>query len=276
MPKPGGHAPPSESAATPSSSRRFGNRGPFRPNPVPAAGLGTSLISQPVEVPAANDQLRRALGRSGHPQIAIRFGYGTPGHPDLQREVSSLTYRPGDRAGRHLRPTRGRRTGKSPAVGGRGRRRTADRTASSLRCGGRVAISAARPPLWHDPTRGRRQASPPAREPPGTGRIAGRPVRDRPIRTRVRRIVRAGRCRQRAICPGGTRARSWAPGPGRTRSRGRPVRRGIVRTTERAPLPRLAPRRRVRRRSHLSRRRAPIRRRPRGDSTCALLIARSG
>ncbi|MBU2669944.1 nitroreductase family protein [Actinoplanes bogorensis] len=43
------------------------------------AGLAASLISQPIEVPAARDQLRRALGRSGHPQMALRIGYGHPG-----------------------------------------------------------------------------------------------------------------------------------------------------------------------------------------------------
>ncbi|GIM88319.1 Acg family FMN-binding oxidoreductase [Paractinoplanes toevensis] len=55
-----------------------------------ASGLDTSLISQPIEVPTARDQLRRALGRPGHPQIAIRFGYGTPGHATPRREVSEV------------------------------------------------------------------------------------------------------------------------------------------------------------------------------------------
>nr|BFE73767.1 hypothetical protein GCM10020092_070680 [Actinoplanes digitatis] len=45
------------------------------------AGLATSMLSQPIEVPAARDQLRRALGRSGVPQLALRFGYGHPGRP---------------------------------------------------------------------------------------------------------------------------------------------------------------------------------------------------
>ncbi|MDI6098720.1 nitroreductase [Actinoplanes sp. NEAU-A12] len=40
------------------------------------AGLSTSMISQPIEVPAARDQLRRSLGRSGYPQLALRIGYG--------------------------------------------------------------------------------------------------------------------------------------------------------------------------------------------------------
>jgi nitroreductase len=56
-----------------------------------ATGLDTSMISQPIEVPAARDQLRRALGRSGHPQIVLRFGYGdTPGHPTRRRAVSEV------------------------------------------------------------------------------------------------------------------------------------------------------------------------------------------
>ncbi|MEU4240711.1 nitroreductase family protein [Actinoplanes sp. NPDC026619] len=55
-----------------------------------AAGLDTSLISQPIEVPAARDQLRRSLGRPGHPQIVIRFGYGMPSRPTPRREVSEV------------------------------------------------------------------------------------------------------------------------------------------------------------------------------------------
>jgi nitroreductase len=54
------------------------------------AGLSTSMISQPIEVPAARDQLRRSLGRSGYPQIAIRFGYGTPGHPTPRRDIADV------------------------------------------------------------------------------------------------------------------------------------------------------------------------------------------
>jgi hypothetical protein len=54
------------------------------------AGLGTSMLSQPIEVPAAREQLRRSLGRSGYPQIAIRFGFGTPGRPTQRRDVSEF------------------------------------------------------------------------------------------------------------------------------------------------------------------------------------------
>jgi len=55
-----------------------------------AAGLDTSMISQPIEVPAARDQLRRSLGRTGFPQIAIRFGFGTPGHPTPRRPLDDV------------------------------------------------------------------------------------------------------------------------------------------------------------------------------------------
>jgi len=53
-------------------------------------GLATSMISQPIEVPAARDQLRRALGRSGVPQLAVRIGYGSPGHPTPRRDVAEV------------------------------------------------------------------------------------------------------------------------------------------------------------------------------------------
>ena len=55
-----------------------------------ASGLDTSMISQPIEVPAARDQLRRALGRHGCPQIVVRFGFGTPGRPTPRRDVSEV------------------------------------------------------------------------------------------------------------------------------------------------------------------------------------------
>jgi nitroreductase len=55
-----------------------------------AAGLATSMISQPIEVPAARDQLRRALRRTGTPQMALRIGYGSPGHPSPRRPLSDV------------------------------------------------------------------------------------------------------------------------------------------------------------------------------------------
>ncbi|MFC7533759.1 Acg family FMN-binding oxidoreductase [Actinoplanes sp. GCM10030250] len=54
------------------------------------AGLASSMISQPIEVPAARDQLRRSLGRSGFPQIAFRIGYGRSGHPSPRRDVDAV------------------------------------------------------------------------------------------------------------------------------------------------------------------------------------------
>lgn len=54
------------------------------------AGLDTSMISQPIEVPAAREQLRRSLSRSGWPQIVIRFGYGTPGRITPRRDVAEV------------------------------------------------------------------------------------------------------------------------------------------------------------------------------------------
>jgi nitroreductase len=59
------------------------------------AGLDTSMISQPIEVPAAREQLRRSLGRTGWPQIVIRFGYGTPGRPTPRRDVAEVMPREG-------------------------------------------------------------------------------------------------------------------------------------------------------------------------------------
>lgn len=54
------------------------------------AGLACSMISQPIEVPAARDQLRRSLGRSGMPQMALRIGYGQPGGPTRRRAVEDV------------------------------------------------------------------------------------------------------------------------------------------------------------------------------------------
>lgn len=53
-------------------------------------GLAASLISQPIEVPAARDQLRRSLGRSGCPQMALRIGYGRPGPATQRRTVEDV------------------------------------------------------------------------------------------------------------------------------------------------------------------------------------------
>lgn len=54
------------------------------------AGLEASMISQPIEVPAARDRLRRSLSRTGYPQLTLRFGYGTPGRPAPRRAVDDV------------------------------------------------------------------------------------------------------------------------------------------------------------------------------------------
>jgi nitroreductase len=54
------------------------------------AGLASSMISQPIEVPAARDQLRRSLGRRGAPQMTLRIGYGSPGRPTPRRNLAEV------------------------------------------------------------------------------------------------------------------------------------------------------------------------------------------
>ncbi|HYN95614.1 MAG TPA: nitroreductase family protein [Pilimelia sp.] len=54
------------------------------------AGLAVSMISQPIEVPAAREQLRLALGRSGTPQMVLRLGYGPSGWPTPRRPVADV------------------------------------------------------------------------------------------------------------------------------------------------------------------------------------------
>ena len=53
-------------------------------------GLTTSMISQPIEVTAARDQLRRSLGRTGYPQLTLRIGYGMPAHATARRDVTDV------------------------------------------------------------------------------------------------------------------------------------------------------------------------------------------
>jgi len=52
--------------------------------------LAVSLLSQPIEVPAAREQLRRGLGRLGAPQMVLRIGYGRPGFPTPRRPASEV------------------------------------------------------------------------------------------------------------------------------------------------------------------------------------------
>jgi nitroreductase len=53
------------------------------------AGLATSMISQPIEVIGAREQLSRSLGgRTGTPQMTLRIGYGQPGSPTARRDLA--------------------------------------------------------------------------------------------------------------------------------------------------------------------------------------------
>ena len=54
------------------------------------SGLAASMISQPIEVPAAREQLRRSLSRSGFPQLALRVGYGHPAPTTPRRPVTDV------------------------------------------------------------------------------------------------------------------------------------------------------------------------------------------
>jgi nitroreductase len=53
-------------------------------------GLSSSMFSQPIEVPAAREQLRLALGRYGTPQMVLRVGYGEPGPHAARRPVAEV------------------------------------------------------------------------------------------------------------------------------------------------------------------------------------------
>jgi nitroreductase len=63
---------------------------------VTESGLAASMLSQPIEVPAAREHLRRSLRRSGIPQMALRIGYGTPGRPTARRDLADVLAAPGD------------------------------------------------------------------------------------------------------------------------------------------------------------------------------------
>jgi nitroreductase len=57
------------------------------------AGLVTSLISQPIEVPAVREELRVGLRRFGSPKMLFRIGYGIPGTPSSRRPVADVLLR---------------------------------------------------------------------------------------------------------------------------------------------------------------------------------------
>ncbi|MFC7545720.1 Acg family FMN-binding oxidoreductase [Plantactinospora sp. GCM10030261] len=60
------------------------------------AGLAASMMSQPIEVPGAREQLRLALGRFGVPQMVLRVGYGQPGWPTPRRDPATVIDPPTD------------------------------------------------------------------------------------------------------------------------------------------------------------------------------------
>jgi nitroreductase len=53
-------------------------------------GLSTSLMSQPIEVETAREQLRLGLRRQGSPHMLLRFGYGVPGTPTPRRPIEDV------------------------------------------------------------------------------------------------------------------------------------------------------------------------------------------
>jgi hypothetical protein len=48
------------------------------------------MLSQPIEVPSAREQLRLALGRYGTPQMVLRLGYGQPGWSTSRRRIADV------------------------------------------------------------------------------------------------------------------------------------------------------------------------------------------
>lgn len=55
-----------------------------------AAGVGASLLNQPVELPALRAQLRNELRIDGHPQALLRLGYAPPALPTPRRRVDDV------------------------------------------------------------------------------------------------------------------------------------------------------------------------------------------
>jgi nitroreductase len=55
-------------------------------------GLAVSLLSQPIEVAGAREQLRLALHQFGAPQMVLRIGYGQPGTPTPRRSVAEVLH----------------------------------------------------------------------------------------------------------------------------------------------------------------------------------------
>ena len=55
-----------------------------------AAGLGTSFLSQVVEVSQTREELRRLIGGIRPPQAVLRFGHGWPVAASPRRETGDL------------------------------------------------------------------------------------------------------------------------------------------------------------------------------------------
>ena len=54
------------------------------------ARLATSMLSQPIEIPTARDELRQAIHRHGTPQMIIRVGFGQPVGTSTRRPIDSV------------------------------------------------------------------------------------------------------------------------------------------------------------------------------------------
>ncbi|OLF09977.1 Acg family FMN-binding oxidoreductase [Actinophytocola xanthii] len=61
-----------------------------------SAGLSVSFLSQPLEVPDTRAGLRELLGGRGHPQAALRIGFGHPTGRTPRRPVAAVTVNPHD------------------------------------------------------------------------------------------------------------------------------------------------------------------------------------
>jgi hypothetical protein len=59
-------------------------------------GLASSMISQPIEVPSAREQLRIALGRYGTPHMVLRVGFGDPATATPRRPLADVIDEPAD------------------------------------------------------------------------------------------------------------------------------------------------------------------------------------
>ena len=55
-----------------------------------AAGIWSSFLNQPIEVPSLRTALREFLGRSDFPQVVLRMGYGPDVPPTPRRSVSEV------------------------------------------------------------------------------------------------------------------------------------------------------------------------------------------